>query len=222
MNLEKLKNKKYNKTKLSDFGFRKTNDGFVYSEDIMNGEFSLLFTILKSGDVKTELIETETKEPYTLHLVEGVEGKFVGEVKAEYNRVVDKIIKDCYEMSVFEFEQSLDVLKYAKNKYGSEAEYLWEKFPRNAVCRREDNQKWYFAVLSVKADRLGFDTDDIIEVIDIRAEREDVPNLLKQDNIYPAYHMNKRSWITVVLDGSMSREELYSRIDKSYELAGKK
>lgn len=218
MNLEKLKNKKYVPDKLKKFGFKKSQGDWVYKGDILNGDFKLTVTITEDK-IKTELIETETSEPYTLHLVEGAEGKFVGKVRSEYEKVMDKIAQNCYEMSVFEFEQSLSVLKYAKEKYGSEAEYLWEKFPRNAVCRRNDNKKWYFAVLSVKADRLGFDNDEIIEVIDLRAKKEAVPDLLKQDNIYPAYHMNKKSWITIVLDNSMDTNKLFEMIDTSYELA---
>ncbi len=219
MNLEKLKNKKYSEPQLKQFGFKKEKDCWKYSKDIMQGDFCLYVTILKSGEVKTELIETETKEPYTLHLVEGAEGKFIGKVKHEYESVIDKIIKNCYEMSVFEFKQAIKILEYAKSKYDTPAEYLWEKFPRNAICRRKDNKKWYFAILSVKASRLGFDTDEIIEVLDIRAKKDIIPELLNKENYYPAYHMNKKSWITVVLDGSLNIKEIYRLIDDSYKLA---
>ncbi|MBQ2313248.1 MAG: MmcQ/YjbR family DNA-binding protein, partial [Elusimicrobiaceae bacterium] len=109
------------------------------------------------------------------------------------------------------------VLDYALKKYGDKEEYLWPKFPRNAVCRRKDNQKWYFAILSVNGTKLGL-KDEIIEVINLRAPKDEVPELLKLKHIYPAYHMNKKSWITIVLDGSCTLEEIFARIDKSYEL----
>ena len=60
--------------------------------------------------------------------------------------------------------------------------------------------------------------DEIIEVINLRAPKDEVPELLKLKHIYPAYHMNKKSWITIVLDGSCTLEEIFARIDKSYEL----
>ena len=73
--------------------------------------------------------------------------------------------------------------------------------------------------MTVNRQKLGFEKDEDVEVIDIRAPKEEVPNLLKSDNIYPAYHMNKNSWITVILDGSMDIQEIFALIDKSYELA---
>ena len=215
-----FKNKKPNPSKLKSFGFSKTKFGWEYSENIMNGDFCLTVKISDAG-IKTELREVETNEIYTLHLMEGAQGKYIGKVRSEYETVLEKIAKECFEMSVFESVYSYKVLDYAKQKYGSEPEYLWGKFPRNAVCRRMDNQKWFFAILSVKADKLGFDNDEIIEVIDLRADKELVPELLKQNNIYPAYHMNKKSWLTVILDGSMDFDKLCEMIDNSYLLAKK-
>ncbi|OPL14078.1 MAG: MmcQ-like protein [Firmicutes bacterium ML8_F2] len=36
--------------------------------------------------------------------------------------------------------------------------------------------------------------------------------------ILPGYHMNKRHWNTLVLDGSIADEEIFSMIDDSYAL----
>lgn len=40
--------------------------------------------------------------------------------------------------------------------------------------------------------------------------------------VLPAYHMNKRHWVSVVLDGSMTDEEILPLIRKSYDLTAKK
>jgi len=39
--------------------------------------------------------------------------------------------------------------------------------------------------------------------------------------VLPGYHMNKRHWNTVVLDGSIAEAELRSMIDESYDLVVK-
>ncbi|MBW1841765.1 MAG: MmcQ/YjbR family DNA-binding protein [Deltaproteobacteria bacterium] len=39
--------------------------------------------------------------------------------------------------------------------------------------------------------------------------------------VLPGYHMNKKHWNTVVLDGSMPDEEILSMIDDSYDLVVK-
>ncbi len=45
------------------------------------------------------------------------------------------------------------------------------------------------------------------------ALREDYP-----DSIYPGYHMNKKHWNTIVLDGSLSLSLTQELIDHSYDL----
>ncbi len=192
-------NKKANIQKLKQFGFRKNKDKYIYSTDIMEGDFTLNIEIINENEIKTEVIEKAFNEPYTLHLVEGAEGTFVGQIREEYEKI----------------------LKEIKEKYDSDAEYLWPKFPRNAVCRRNDNEKWYFAILSVQGSKIGLKTDNIVELIDLRATVDDVPKLISQPNFYPAYHMNKKHWFTIVLDGSVSIEEIYKYIDISYTLAKK-
>lgn len=72
-----------------------------------------------------------------------------------------------------------------------------------------------------KGSKIGLNTDEIVELIDLRANVEDVPHLIRQPNIYPAYHMNKKHWFTIVLDGSVPIKEIYKYIDISYNLAKK-
>jgi predicted DNA-binding protein (MmcQ/YjbR family) len=47
------------------------------------------------------------------------------------------------------------------------------------------------------------------ELLDRRARYEDVQ---------PGYHMNKKHWVTVQLDGSVPRAELLSWVDASYNV----
>lgn len=37
-------------------------------------------------------------------------------------------------------------------------------------------------------------------------------------SVLPGYHLNKKHWNTVVIDGEISRTELFSFIDHSYQL----
>lgn len=213
--------KKADINKLKKYGFKKNGNKYSYSVDIMSGDFALNIFIENENEIKTELIEKAFNEPYTLHLVEDAQGTFVGQIREEYEKILNDIKEKCFNIKVFEWEYSYKILDYAKEKYGSPAEYLWPKFPRNAICRRQDNKKWYLGIFSVQGNKLGLKTDEIIEVINLSAPTNDVPDLIKQPNIYPAYHMNKKHWITIVLDGSVSIEEIYKYIDKSYSVVKK-
>jgi predicted DNA-binding protein (MmcQ/YjbR family) len=43
----------------------------------------------------------------------------------------------------------------------------------------------------------------------------------KYSSVIPGYHMNKKHWNTVLLDGSIPDKELFSWIDHSYNLVNK-
>ena len=216
-----LENKKYNTKKLLDFGFKPVTDGYAYKTELMNGEFVLTVSIDKRGKVTTETIEKDTGDLYTLHLTYS-EGAFVGQIREEYNGILKDVAQSCCETSIFRYENTYKVIDYVKNKYNDDVEYLWEKFPDNAIARRKDNKKWYLAILTVGKDKLGFDSRDKIEVIDLRAKPDELPELIKKENIYPGYHMNKKHWITIPLDGSVDVDDIYKRIDDSYVMAGGK
>lgn len=49
-----------------------------------------------------------------------------------------------------------------------------------------------------------------------------IGGLRKEEGILPAYHMNKEHWITVLLDGTVEKEEICNLIDISFELTIKK
>ncbi|MFZ1289277.1 MAG: MmcQ/YjbR family DNA-binding protein [Melioribacteraceae bacterium] len=55
--------------------------------------------------------------------------------------------------------------------------------------------------------------------INIKCEPEDVINLIEEyDEIQPGYHMNKKYWVTVNLDGKLSDKFIFNLIDNSYDL----
>ncbi len=123
---------------------------------------------------------------------------------------------------VFRNEQTQQVIRHIRTTWGDEPEFLWEKFPENAVFRRQDNAKWYAALLTVQADRLGFPTTERMEILDIRADAETMAQSLDFERYFPGYHMNKRNWLTVRLDGVVPFAEIVPLIARSYELAAKK
>ena len=45
-----------------------------------------------------------------------------------------------------------------------------------------------------------------------------IGNLRQSAGYLPAYHMNKDSWITIVLDGTVPMKEICDLIDQSYFL----
>lgn len=221
MNEMFFQNRKANPEKLLAYGVDQDNSGYRYTTEIADGHFRLVVSITDNGEVRTQVIDKETGDEYILHRAAKATGAFVGMVKADYEAVLAEIAEKCFYPDVFKSEQAKQVINYVREKYGDELEYLWQKFPDNAVVRRKDNQKWYAAVLTVSRRKLGFDSDESVEILDLRMKPEDVQRLVDGIKYLPGYHMNKKHWITICLDSSVPCDEIFGRIDASYLLARK-
>lgn len=218
---ELFRGRKANQKALKEYGFKQSDKGgFICRKDIVGGQFLMEITV-SDGGVGATVYDKEAECPYYLFAVEGAEGAFVGEVRAEYESVLNEISDKCFAAAeVFRDSTAKAVIEYARKKYRTPLEFLWQD--ENAVMRRKDNRKWYMAVLKVKAERIGLE-GGVMEIIDLRAPAAEIQKLIDGVNYLPAYHMNKKSWITVPLDGRVNAEIVCAMVDMSYEIAkGKK
>ena len=216
-----FRRKKLNPSKLSAYGFEMVSGGYRYTTTVLDGNFILNVTIDDSGKVQTEMIEQDTKEAYILYKVENAAGGFIGAVKSACEEVLLDIAEKCYDPDVFQSEQTKELIEYVRSRYGDELEFLWEKSPNNAVWRRKDTKKWYAAVLTVSKQKLGLQSSEIVEIIDLRLYPEQIKTLVDNQRYFPGWHMNKKNWYTMILDNSITTEEICSKIDESYRLAVK-
>ncbi|WP_208293491.1 MmcQ/YjbR family DNA-binding protein [Zophobihabitans entericus] len=142
-------------------------------------------------------------------------------VRADYHNVLQKIAEQCFELNIFKSDDAKKIIEYIRNTYHDELEFLWPKFPNNAIFRRKDTSKWYGAILTLSKRKLGIESDEIIEILDLRINPEEVTAVVDHKTFFPGYHMNKKHWYTICLDGSLPIEDIYQRIDISYQLATK-
>ena len=213
--------RKKNDEKLINYGFTKKADRYQYITSVMNGQFLLYVFVDNNGAVSTKMIDCLENEEYSLYKVPSSVGSFVGMVRTECEAILTDISEKCYEENIFHGEQTLAVINYVREKYGDEMEYLWERFPDNAIWRRKDNRKWYGAILTVSKKKLGLASNEIAEIIDLRLQPEQVAQTIDNVKYFPGWHMNKKHWYTILLNNSVSTEEICERIDISYALAVK-
>lgn len=112
-----------------------------------------------------------------------------------------------------------DIFKYVFKKYKTVPEYLWFPLPDYAVLRRSDNKKWYAVIMDVPKNKLGFNGEERIDILDIKCNPVLHEMLLGREGFLPAYHLNRENWITVLLDGSVDKKTVLGLIDESYEIA---
>lgn len=109
------------------------------------------------------------------------------------------------------------VFDYIQKKYKALPEYPWQKYDSNAVFRHADNRKWFALVMGVRVDRLGLSGTERVDVVNLKVGDLLFHDMLvQQPGIMPAYHMNKQHWITVLLDGTVAKEQVFDLIDMSF------
>ncbi len=192
--------------------------GFIQKEIITN-TFKVQITILNNTEVTSRVIENEKNDEYLLVDVSTANGEFVGRVKEEYDKVIEEFISTCTSRDVFKNKYTELVIKYIKDKYHDDLEFLWEKYDHNAIIRNKKNNKWYAVFLTINANKLGLSNNESIEILDLMYQKDSITKIIDYEKIFPGYRMNKKSWITIKLDGSISLEELYRLIDNSYNIS---
>lgn len=216
-----FKNKIIDEEKLLDFGFIQKKDDYYYEKNICDHQFKIVIQLSKEKQI-SKVIDLLTEEEYILVDIENSSGNFVGRVKEEYEIILNDMMNRCTIPNIFKGKQTKEIIKYVKEKYYDDLEYLWEKFPNNAVWRNKDNNKWYGVLLVIPKNKLGIASDEMVEILDLRYPKDDIHKIIDHKKIFGGYHMNKNNWITIKLDESINIQEIFQLIDSSYQLSLKK
>ena len=110
-----------------------------------------------------------------------------------------------------------EIYEYVKKQYGTVPEYLWKESPESAVLRHK-NGKWYAVLMQVEKSRLGLEGDTKVDILDVKCDADMVGLLTQTYGFLPGYHMNKKYWITMLLDGTVSEAKILDFLDMSYDL----
>ena len=113
------------------------------------------------------------------------------------------------------------VFQWVKETYGIEPDYPWID-DDSAVLRHKDNRKWFGLVMHIASDKLGLRSTKSVDVLNVKCDPLLIPALHQERGIFPAYHMNKTNWISILLDGSVKAADVKALMDMSYELTKKK
>ena len=92
-----------------------------------------------------------------------------------------------------------EFLEYCLDTYGTSPDYPLDEDFETAVLRHTDNRKWYAIAMRVSRRKFDFDSDEVIDVVNLKLPTEMFGSFDASDGVYPAYHMNKLHWISVLL-----------------------
>ena len=209
----------FNSKKAKEYGFLENQGVWTFSSTILHGDF-LMRVIVVDGDLSFQVFDQENGDLYPQVHMESMRGTFVGSVREACLEVLYGIRKACFEVQEFLCPQTKRIMALVQEKYGNQLEYLWEKSPDTAVLRHEDNQKWYAVLMKISWEKLYKAQEGQVEVVNLKHDQ--VADLLLEKGIYPAFHMNKRYWISLPLDDTLSDEQVLELFERSWFLTSKK
>lgn len=199
---------------LAPFGFQRNGAAWEFAAPIMDGAFACVVTIDPKGAVSERVIDRATGDEYVLYRVASANGAFVGRMRQEVEALLARIAAACFARDVFKTALARRLVALARENWGDELEFLWKQFPDYAVLRHAASRKWYAVIMRLSRRKLGFASDATVEAINLRRSGD-----AGDPRFLPGYHMNKKTWMTIVLDGATPFAELADLLAASHAAA---
>lgn len=217
-----FKDRRLCEERLVPFGCVRGEHGFLYRAELSGGRLRMEFEIRADGTVNVTMrgMDGEVREmpSLTQKTVSSMEDR---QLRREYEEELWHVAECCFEPDFFKSDPARSLVTHVRKAYGDELEFLWRQSPGSAIVRRKDTEKWYAVFLAVPRLKLGGSSRERIEVLNVRVCPAGLDGLVDNHSRFPAYHMNKKNWISLCLDGSIPVKELMERLETSYRLAVK-
>lgn len=203
--------------KLLPYGFKLEGKDYLYSKEIMNHMFRVDVRIAEDGQVQGSIYDLAFELEYTNYRIDSHLGEFVAKVKEEFCQVLKDIRLYCAMPVYFSSSQTNRVADLIKERYHDIPVFLWEKFPDYGVFRNPSTEKWYAVIMNIDKKKLSMGEDGEAFILNVKLDEKKISDLLTRAGFYKAYHMNKEKWISIILDESISDDELMAYIEESHQ-----
>lgn len=202
--------------KLKEYGFIKQDKTYEYSKNIMNDKFKIVITVDNDSLVSGKIYDLKIEEEYLNYRSDYQVGEFVSTVRENFKELLNDIKDKCTIPKYFISKMANKVADYIFATYHDLPEFPWEKTPGAGVFRNKDNEKWYGLIMNINKNKLDRENREV-EIINVKLEKSKVKEIVKKKGFYQAYHMNKEHWVSILLDGSVSFEDLVECIKESHQ-----
>ena len=204
----------FSKEKLLQFGFKEEAEKLIYRKEILDSSF-LIEIVFINNQLLIEVYDLEFDETYSLFSVDSAIGETVQNIREYVENLLSSILGLVDESGKI----SSEVIDYCNNKYGGNYVNPFKKHPDILAFVNEKN-KWYALLLDVEYNKLNKNTDITtkVKILNVKYPTDNILDIIDNQNIFPAYHMNKKHWVSIVLDKNIKLETIKELIDISYSL----
>lgn len=191
-----------------------------FCDDLFLAQIDLKLESKGKYTIKGKVFDLDNDEEYLPIRNSNVVGAFVNKVKNEYIALLTKIREQCFVMNYFVNQQANEITQYIQANKKTKIDFPWIKYPDNGIFKNTYG-KWFAAILPVDYSKLDPNKSGKIEIILLKANPKDIPLLIQKKGFYAGYHMNKKNWISIALDGSVNIDTIQRFVEQSYNLVGK-
>ena len=208
-----------NEEKLTAFGFFKEDGMYRIRIPFHDGEFTAEIEVDENGKVRGTVIETAMEEEYLPLRVASQTSAFVSTIRGEYYDLLCRIRQEAFDDQLFVSPQANRLAAQVEQQFQDSFDRPFTKEKDYVVFRVPGNAHWYGIIMRVARSKVcGGDEESLIEIINLRAEEQELEKLLCEPGIYPGWHMSKKRWISVVLDDTLSDDRIMALIHASRNL----
>lgn len=199
---------------LLEYGFCKKENFYYYKSFLSDSSFILaVYYDTQRKELEVKVYDSFLKEEYFPFYIKNYSGHFLATLHEEVDHILEDIIQKCSMKK----EKIRKILEFAQKKYRSIPNYPWKGDP-NYCTLTNSKKKWYALLMKVSPKAIGLEGKQKIYLLNLKHSPEKIPNLIDTDRVFPAYHMNKKHWITVNLSSDISWNAIEELIQESYDL----
>ena len=219
---EVFRHRKPDPDRMLDAEFVRVEGGYLMEAKLPSGDFLARLFIGDDGRVEGKLFDLLNDEEYAPLRNGTFRGPYVESVRSAYAEWLFAVAERCSAPRDFAQGQADRILEAIRKRYGATPDFPWkdEPYRRFAVLRHADTGKWFALIASFHRTVLEKEApeEEIVDAVNLKIRPEDGDALRARPGIFPAYHMNRRHWITVALDGRLSDDDVLELIETSFRL----
>jgi len=202
----------------SSFGFEKSDGNYICKKALtVPGFYAVITYSENSASLTAHVYDSASGERYALFDMPGAVGAFVGDIRTQVQEIINDFRTKCFVSGDIREKY----ITFLAERFGAKPDFPWEGSPDACVFRCPNN-KWFALIMRIKYRQLGFTqsgtADEDVWVVNLKADADRIPEIVDKKSVFPAYHMNKKYWITVLLTAVTDFDTLCALTMRSVEL----
>ena len=201
--------------KLIDYGFTPLNERLTYLRELHDNGMKII--VEYDGAINGRIIDLSLNDEYTAFRVAGSTG-YSAQIRQKYIGLLTDIRDRYCKNQYFGTPQAQRISDYIFEAYSSAPEFLWPNIPGYAAFRQPGKKKWFAVMGSVPLNKVDREAKSAqpVEVINVKVDQERIREFLARTGIFEAFHMNKKCWVSIILDDALPDDDVQRMIDDSY------